>query len=400
MVKPEILAPVGNLEKGLVALAYGADALYMGGPAFGLRARAGNFSRDGLVQMVDLAHQQGARVYITVNIYAHNYDLEPLESYLEFLASLGVDAMIIADPGVFRLAQRYAPQIPKHISTQANVTNREAVCFWEDQGASRINLARELTLEEIQTIAANTNLELEVFVHGAMCIAYSGRCLMSKAMIDRSANRGDCAQSCRWAYTVVEEKRPGEYYSVTGDERASYIFNSRDISMIEHIPQLVASGARGWKIEGRMKSVHYVATVTKAYREARDAYFQNPKDFRTDPLWIEELDKISHRPYGTGFYFSSEGPGQAEDARLSIRSADFLGLVEETQGDLARVAVRARVFAGEELEILTPHGRPFRQRAVLLDGEGSPLEAAHPNDIVYLPIERPLEPFSILRRAH
>jgi len=319
-----------------------------------------------------------------------------LPDYIEKLAALKVDGLIVADPAVFRVAKRQR-DLPIHISTQANVTNWGAALFWEELGASRINLARELTLDEIAAIRDRVSLELEAFVHGAMCLAYSGRCLLSAQMTGRSANLGDCAQSCRWSYALVEAKRPGEYYSLIQEPEGSYIMNSRDLCMIEHIPELIQVGLDSLKIEGRMKSVHYVAAVTKTYREAIDAYLANPDAYQTNPAWLLELEKVSHRPYGTGFYFDPQGPGQAATARQSIRSADFLGLVEGAHQHGALVAVRNRILSGEELEILTPTGPPWRQQVQLYSLEGDPLPAAHANDKVVVPLER-VEQYAILRR--
>jgi putative protease len=394
--RPELLVPAGNLEKARVALAYGADAIYLGGQQFGLRARAGNFTLDEIEVIVEEAHQRGVKVYVTVNIFARNRHLPALPVYIKELAALEVDGLIVADPAVFSLVKRHSP-LPVHISTQANVTNWEAVLFWEKLGASRVNLARELTLDEIAAIRQRVSLELEGFVHGAMCLAYSGRCLLSAQMIGRSANLGDCAQSCRWSYALMEAKRPGEYYPVDQEPGASYVMNSRDLCMIEHIPDLLQAGMDSLKIEGRMKSVHYVATVTKTYREALDAYLANPDDYRTNPAWILELDKVSHRPYNTGFYFDSQGPGQAVKSRQSIRSADFLGVVEGIHQNGALVGVRNHIRSGEELEILAPTGPPWSQQILLYSLEGDPLLAAHANDKVVVPLDK-VEPYSILRR--
>ncbi len=396
MKRPKLLVPAGNLEKARVALAYGADAIYLGGQQFGLRARAGNFTREEIEVIVGEAHQRGVKVYVTVNIFAHNRHLEALPGYVEELAALEVDGLIVADPAVFNLAKRHS-NLPIHISTQANVTNWEAALFWEELGASRINLARELTLDEIAAIRGRVSLELEAFIHGAMCLAYSGRCLLSAQMTGRSANLGDCAQSCRWSYALMEAKRPGEYYPLIQESEGSYILNSRDLCMIQHIPELIQVGLDSLKIEGRMKSVHYVAAVTKTYREAIDAYLVNPQDYRPNQAWLLELEKVSHRPYGTGFYFDPQGPGQAVRARQSVRSADFLGVVEGAHQGGALVAVRNRIRSGEELEILTPTGPPWRQQILLYSLDGDPLPAAHANDKVVVPLDK-VEPYALLRR--
>lgn len=325
---PELLAPAGNLEKLKIALLYGADAVYCSGKAFGLRAGAGNLSPEELEEGVALAHQMGRRVYVTVNIIPHNGDFQDLSEYLLYLASIGVDALIVADPGVLTLARELVPHLPLHLSTQANAVNWRSVRFWQEQGVQRIILARELSREEIAEIRQKTGAELEVFVHGAMCMAYSGRCLLSMYLTGRDANRGDCAQPCRWRYSVVEERRPGKYMALEEDDRGTYIFNSKDLCLIDYIPELVELGLASLKIEGRMKSIHYVGTVTRVYRQALDAYRQDPEAFAVREEWRQELEKVSHRDYTTGFFCH---PPAAEDHDYKsygyIRTYDFVGLV-------------------------------------------------------------------------
>jgi putative protease len=301
---PELLAPAGSPEKLRVALAYGADAVYFAGRNYGLRAFADNFSDEEIAAAIAETHRAGRRAYVTVNIFPHNDDLGALPAYLAFLRDCGADAAIVSDPGVFRLARKTAPELPIHISTQANTVNWAAALFWEELGVRRVVLAREVSLADIRIIRAKTGLELEAFVHGAMCVSYSGRCLLSNYLTGRDANRGECAQACRWRWHVVEETRPGQYFPVSEDRRGTYVFNSKDLCLLPHIPDLVGSGLDSLKIEGRMKSVHYVATVVKVYREALDAYAANPEDFAVRKEWLAEFEKISHRPYTAGFAFA------------------------------------------------------------------------------------------------
>jgi putative protease len=399
---PELLAPAGNLEKLKVAVLYGADAVYLGGRHYGLRAGAGNFSAEEMVEGVRFAREKGVRVYVTINIFAHNRDLEPLPAYLDAICAAGVDGVIVSDPGIADLVKRLQPELPLHLSTQANTTNWASARFWKERGISRIILARELSLEEIKQIRDQVGVELEVFVHGAMCIAYSGRCLLSNYLTGRDANRGDCAQSCRWKYSLVEEKRPGEFLPVEEDNRGTYILGSRDLCLIEHIPELVRAGVNSFKIEGRMKSVNYVAGVVKAYREALDAYLRAPDDYRFDPAWMEEINKVSHRRYTTGFLFGPPGAaGQHYEGEIYLRSHTFVGLVKsyEQKTGLALVEQRNRFAAGDKVEIMVPGGHNFKQKVVsIYDQEGNSLVSApHPRQLVRIPVERPVVPYSIIR---
>lgn len=402
-MKPELLAPAGDLEKLKAAVLYGADAVYLGGRHFGLRAGAGNFGEKEMAEGVRFAHAEGARVYVTVNIFAHNRDLETLPGYLESIRAAGVDGVIVSDPGVVALVKRLHSDLPIHLSTQANTTNWAAARFWEEQGVARIVLARELSLDEIKEIRERVGVELEIFVHGAMCIAYSGRCLLSNYLTGRDANRGDCAQSCRWRYALMEEKRPGEYLAVEEDGRGTYILGSRDLCLIEYIPELVRAGVDSFKIEGRMKSVNYVAGVVKAYREALDAYLRDPENYRFDPAWLEEISKVSHRRYTTGFLFGNPGPsGQHYEGEIYRRSHAFVGLVRDYDGPAgtALVEQRNRFAVGDEIEILVPKGKNFKQKVTeIYDEDGNSVEAApHPQQMLRIPIDRPVPPYSILRR--
>ncbi len=403
MRKPELLAPAGDLEKLVMAIRYGADAVYLGGREFGLRAAAGNFSLEEMGRGIKYAHDHGARVYVTVNIFAHNRHLESLPEYLKKIAELGADAIIVSDPGIFAAAREVVPGLQVHISTQANTTNWASVKFWADHGAERIVLARELSLEEIREIKERVNLELESFVHGAMCISYSGRCLLSSFMTGRSANLGECAQPCRWKYALVEEKRPGQYFPIEEDSLGSYVFNSMDLCMIGHIPELIEAGVDSFKIEGRMKSVHYVATVVGVYRKAIDTYFANPGAYTFDPRWIEEIRKVSHREYTTGFFFGREYlRGENTDTSKYRRDYDFVGIVREylAEKGMAVIEQRNRFAAGDLLEITGPETSGFYQKVThLSDAEGNAIDSApHPQQIVMMPVDNPVKPLDMLRR--
>ena len=403
MKKPELLAPAGNMEKLKMALLYGADAVYLGGKAFGLRAFGGNFTNEELQEAVDFAHKLGKKIYVTVNIFPHNSDIAKLPAYLTFLNEIKVDAILVADLGVFTLAKEYAPDVELHISTQANNTNWAAVNAWAELGASRVVLAREMSLEEIKEIREKCSVELEMFVHGAMCISYSGRCLMSNYLTGRDANRGSCAQPCRWNYALVEEKRPGQYFPVLEDERGTYIFNSKDICLLPYLPDVIASGVDSLKIEGRMKSVHYAASVVKAYREAIDSYFAAPEQFEVKKEWVEELDKVSHRAYTTGFYYGRPTEkDQIYGTSSYTQTSDFVGLVldyDEKTG-FATVEQRNNMKVGQEIEIFQPHLAGYRQiLQEMYNNEGEAIQVApHPQQIVKIRMDKPVEPYGILRR--
>lgn len=403
MMKPELLAPAGNMEKMKMALLYGADAVYLGGKAFGLRAFGGNFSQEELAEAVEFAHNLGKKVYVTVNIFPHNSDIAKLPEYLAFLDSIRVDAILVADLGIFTMAKKYAPHVELHISTQANNTNWAAVNAWADLGASRVVLAREMSLAEIREIREKCHVELEMFVHGAMCISYSGRCLMSNYMAGRDANRGSCAQPCRWNYALVEEKRPGQYFPVMEDERGTYIFNSKDMCLLPYLPDVIESGVNSLKIEGRMKSVHYAASVVKAYREAIDSYFEAPEKFQIKQEWIEELDKVSHRAYTTGFYYGRPTEkDQIYGSSSYTQTSDFVGLVLDYNAEtgFATVEQRNNMKKGQELEIFQPKLPGYRQiLGEMYNDLGEAIDVApHPQQIVKIRMEQPVEPYAILRR--
>ena len=401
--KPELLAPAGNMEKLKMALLYGADAVYLGGKQFGLRAFGGNFSNEELKEAVEFAHNLNKKVYVTVNIFPHNSDIEMLPEYLAFLNTTGADALLVADIGLFMLAKKYAPDIELHISTQANNTNWATVDAWHNMGASRVVLARELSKDEISVIRQKCSVELEMFVHGAMCISYSGRCLLSNYMTGRDSNRGSCAQPCRWKYSLVEEKRPGQYFPIEEDERGTFIFNSKDMCLLPYLPDVIESGVDSLKIEGRMKSVHYAASVVKAYRMAIDSYFENPEAFAVKDEWLEELEKVSHRSYTTGFYYGK--PTEKDQIYTSssyIQTSDFVGLVldyDEATG-FATVEQRNNMKLGQEIEVFQPQLPGYRQLlGEMYNHEGEAIEVApHPQQIVKIRMEAPVEPYAILRR--
>lgn len=402
--KIELLAPAGNLEKLKMAIIYGADAVYLGGEEFGLRASAGNFSMEELKEGIDFAHSRGKKVYVTMNIIPHNEDLEGMPGYIRQISELGADAVIFSDPGVFDLLHQEAPDMELHISTQANNTNWRSAAFWHRQGVKRVILARELSISEIKDIRKNVpgDLELEMFVHGAMCISYSGRCLLSNYMAGRDANRGLCAHPCRWKYYLVEEKRPGEYMPVYENERGTYIFNSKDLCLIDRLPEIIESGISSLKIEGRMKSSYYVATIVKAYREALDAYLADPEGYRFRSEWLDEISKASHREYTTGFFEGKPGGSeQIYESSSYIREYDFVGLVVsyDSSSGIATIEQRNRFVIGDELEVVSPKG-PFRIHRVtsMKNADGEDIEAApHPQMTVYMPME-PVEPYTMLRR--
>lgn len=400
MPTPELLAPAGDLEKLRTALRYGADAVYAGGTHFGLRAQAGNLTVAELGQGAALAHAAGRRLYLTLNAYLRPGELADLEHYLEELRPLAIDAYIVADPGVLTTVRRIDPQRPLHLSTQANTGNAAAAAFWASQGVTRINAARELSLTELRTLAAASPVDLEVFVHGAMCVAWSGRCFLSAALTGRSANRGACTHPCRWSYALVEQTRPGEYFPVEEDARGSYLMNSRDLCLLEHLPALLAAGIASLKIEGRMKSVYYVAAVTRVYRAALDAWRADPVGWRCDPLWLTELDKVSHRPYDTGFLFGhGDGRIHAGDSRYR-RTHDFVGVVETVDAHGRGLVTTRNPFRhGEALELLGPAMRDATfQVSDIVTEDGLPLSRVNPNARVTLPLPSGAQTGDLLRR--
>ncbi len=394
---PELLAPAGDREKLEMALHYGADAVYLAGKQYGLRAFAGNFDPDGLREAVEMSHAAGAAVYVTVNVLPHEAELPKLPDYLAFLADARVDGLIVADLGVMALAKRFAPDVPLHVSTQFGVINSETARMLFDLGARRVVLAREMRLDEIAQLRGHTppELELEAFVHGAMCVSFSGRCLLSNYMAGRDGNGGVCAQPCRWRYHLLEEKRPGQLFEITEDERGTHIMNSRDMCMIAHIPELIAAGISSFKIEGRMKSAYYAAVTTNAYRHAIDDELEG-RPF--DPDWLAECGKTSHREYSTGFYFGD--PGQYYKDNMYSSDADVVAVVERCEGVEAELTERNKFFRGDTLELLNREGKPVRFTADdLRDGEGNPIDCAnHPMMPLRMRLPVPAERLSILRK--
>ncbi|QWV94956.1 U32 family peptidase [Geomonas oryzisoli] len=398
-VKPELLAPAGNMEKLKVAIRYGADAVYLGGKAFGLRNLAGNFTRLELEEAVSYAHGHGVKVYLTVNAFADNEDLPALERYLSEVADIPFDAFIAADPGVVALIAERCPGRDIHLSTQANTTNWRAARFWQAQGVKRVNLAREMSLEGIRETAQRCDMELEVFIHGAMCISYSGRCLLSSAMTGRDANKGECTQPCRWNYSIVEETRPGEYFPIHEDESGTFIFNSKDLCLIEQLPALVECGVDSLKIEGRMKGIYYAASVIRIYREALDRYWEDPQGYRLKPEWLEELAKVSHRGYTTGFLLGKPRDVDHEYLSTYVRNFEFVALVERQVPAGAQVMVRNRLQAGDVLELIG-QGAHFTRFTLdaMTDLDGVPLTVAHPNQQVILTGVEGAGEFDLIRR--
>lgn len=399
----ELLAPVGDLERLKIAINYGADAVYFGGKHYNLRASVG-LTLEEIKEAIKYVRKSGKKAYITINIFPHNEDLEGLPEYIKSVVDLGIDAIILSDPGIFSIVKEVAPEVDVHISTQANNVNYKSALFWHNLGAKRIILARELSLKEIKEIREKTpkTLELEAFVHGAMCISYSGRCLLSNYLTGRDSNKGECAQPCRWKYYLVEEKRPGEYMPIFEDERGTYIMNSKDLCMIEYIPELVEAGVTSFKIEGRNKSAYYVAVVTRAYRKAIDDYLEKGKDYVFDKKLLEEVSKASHRGFTTGFYFGKPGPdAQNYESSKYIRTHDFVGIVKEydPNTEIAVVEQRNRMFVGDKIEIMGPKVEFEQQIEKMWDEEGNEIEVApHPQMIVKIPVKYPVEEFFILRR--
>ena len=405
MRRPELLIPASSLEVLKIAVIYGADAVYIGGEAFGLRAKAKNFSMEEIKEGIAFAHAHDVKVYITANILAHNGDLDGVREYFAELREIKPDALIISDPGVYMIAKEVCPEIERHISTQANNTNYGTYRFWYEQGAKRVVSARELSLAEIKEIRANIpdDLEIETFIHGAMCISYSGRCLLSNYFTGRDANQGACTHPCRWKYAVVEEKRPGEYLPVYENELGTYIFNSKDLCMIEHIPELMESGIDSFKIEGRMKTALYVATVARTYRRAIDDYKQSPELYREHMAWYQEqISNCTYRQFTTGFFFGKPSDeAQIYDNNTYVKEYTYLGIVgERNEEGLYRIEQRNKFSVGESIEVMKPDGANITvtvQRIV--DEEGHDMESApHPKQVLYIDLGQPLAMYDILRR--
>ena len=399
-VKPELLAPAGNFEKLQAALIYGADAVYFGGENFSLRAFGDNFTREEILQAVEFTHALGKKIYAAVNIYARNADFDELADYLKFLDAANVDAILVSDLGVMTLARKIT-DLQIHVSTQANVTNFHAANFFHELGATRIVLARELTRDEISDIKKNCAAELEIFVHGAMCISYSGRCWLSKFLTGRDANRGACTHSCRWKYNLVEETRDGEFFPVASDERGSYVMNSKDLCLLPYLGEVIKSGVSSLKIEGRMKSVNYVAGVVKVYRAAIDSFCDNPENFFVRDEWLDELDKLAHRPYTTGFFLGDGKPTEIYSTSKPKRSANFLGIVREFDAATmtATIEQRGKFSVGTQAEFLQPHGEIFLQTITeMRDADGVEiLSAPHAQQIVKISVDKPVEIWSLMR---
>lgn len=405
MRRPELLVPAGSLETLRIAVIYGADAVYIGGEAFGLRAKAKNFTLEEMAEGIAFAHAHHAKVYVTANIFAHNADLQGVREYFAQLKEIKPDALIISDPGVFALAGEICPEIERHVSTQANSTNYESFLFWHRQGAKRIVCARELSVAELREIRSHVpdTLEIEAFVHGAMCISYSGRCLLSNYFTGRDANQGECTHPCRWNYAVVEETRPGEYMPVYENERGTFLFNSKDLCMAGHIPDLVRAGVDSFKIEGRMKTALYIATAARAYRKAIDDYFKSEDLYGQNlPWYLEEVSSGTFRQFTTGFFYGKPSKeAQIYGSNAFVKSYTYLGIVEgQNAAGLYRVMQRNKFSVGDKIEVMKPDGQTLAAKVLGIEGEdGTPMESApHPKQVLYIDLGFPLNEYDILRR--
>ncbi len=403
--KPELLVPASSLEVLRIAVMFGADAVYIGGEAFGLRAKAKNFSMEEMAEGIRFAHEHDVKVYVTANILAHNDDLEGVRAYFEELKKIGPDALIIADPAVFMIAKEVCPEIERHVSTQANNTNYGTYQFWHSLGAKRVVSARELSMAEIKEIREHipNDLEIETFIHGAMCISYSGRCLLSNYFTGRDANQGACTHPCRWKYAVVEEKRPNEYFPVYENDRGTYIFNSKDLCMIEHIPDLVDAGIDSFKIEGRMKTALYVATVARTYRKAIDDFFESPEKYQANmPWYLDQISNCTYRQFTTGFFYGKPSEeAQIYDSNTYVKEYTYLGIVgEQNEEGLYCIEQRNKFSVGEEIEVMKPNGENITVTVkAIKDEKGADMESApHPQQILFIDLGQPLEKYDILRR--
>ena len=403
--KPELLVPASSLEVLRIAVMFGADAVYIGGEAFGLRAKAKNFSMEEMAEGIRFAHEHDVKVYVTANILAHNDDLEGVRAYFEELKKIGPDALIIADPAVFMIAKEVCPKIERHVSTQANNTNYGTYQFWHSLGAKRVVSARELSMAEIKEIREHipNDLEIETFIHGAMCISYSGRCLLSNYFTGRDANQGACTHPCRWKYAVVEEKRPNEYFPVYENDRGTYIFNSKDLCMIEHIPDLVDAGIDSFKIEGRMKTALYVATVARTYRKAIDDFFESPEKYQANmPWYLDQISNCTYRQFTTGFFYGKPSEeAQIYDSNTYVKEYTYLGIVgEQNEEGLYCIEQRNKFSVGEEIEVMKPNGENITVTVkAIKDEKGADMESApHPQQILFIDLGQPLEKYDILRR--
>ena len=401
---PELLIPASSLEVLKTAVIFGADAVYIGGEAFGLRAKAKNFSMDDMREGIAFAHEHGVKVYVTANILAHNDDLPGVRKYFKELKEIGPDGLIIADPAILEIAKEICPEIERHISTQANNTNYGTYNFWWKQGAKRVVSARELSIKEIKEIRANIpeEMEIESFIHGAMCISYSGRCLLSNYFTGRDANQGECTHPCRWKYSVVEETRPGEYMPVYENERGTYIFNSKDLCMIEHIADLIDAGIDSLKIEGRMKTALYVATVARTYRKAIDDYLEDPKKYEENmPWYLDQISNCTYRQFTTGFYYGKPDENtQIYDSNTYVKEYTYLGIIGEEKDGMYRIEQRNKFSVGEQIEIMKPNGDNVEvvvQRIV--DEEGNEQTSApHPKQVLYVDLGHAADKYDILRK--
>lgn len=402
--KPELLIPASNLEVLKTAVMYGADAIYIGGEMYGLRAKAKNFSKEDMKKGIEFAHQYGKKVYVTANITAHNRDLKGVEEYFRELSEIKPDALIISDPGVFEIAKEVAPELELHISTQANSTNYRTYQFWQKQGAARVVSARELSLEELGELRANIpdDLEIETFIHGAMCISYSGRCLLSNYFTARDANLGACTHPCRWRYHVVEETRPGEYMPVFENDRGTYIFNSKDLCMIEYIPELVAAGIDSFKIEGRMKTALYVATVARTYRKAIDDFYESPEKYRANMEYYKsEIGKCTYRQFTTGFFFQKPDENtQIYDSNVYVKEYTYLGIVSGHNAEGAcEMEQRNKFCVGDMVEIMKPNGENIATKVLkITDVDGSEMESCpHPQQKIFVTFDQKTEQYDLIR---
>lgn len=401
---PELLIPASSLEVLKVAVIFGADAVYIGGEAFGLRAKAKNFTMEEMKEGIEFAHARGVKVYVTANILAHNNDLDGVRAYFEELKAIKPDGLIIADPAIFEIAGEVCPEIERHISTQANNTNYGTYNFWHKLGATRVVTARELSLEEIKEIRANIpkELEIETFIHGAMCISYSGRCLLSNYLVGRDANQGACTHPCRWKYSIVEETRPGEYMPVFENERGTYIFNSKDLCMIEHIPEILDAGVDSLKIEGRMKTALYVATVARTYRKAIDDYQKDPELYKKNmPWYLEQISNCTYRQFTTGFFFGKpDETSQIYDSNTYVKEYTYLGIIGEEKDGMYRIEQRNKFSVGETIEVMKPNGDNTEvtvKRIVTEDGVEQE-SAPHPKQVLYVDLGIKVDEYDILRR--
>ena len=402
----ELLIPAGSLDVLKTAVIYGADAVYIGGEAFGLRAKAKNFTKEDMKEGIAFAHERGVKVYVTANILAHNEDLPGVEEYFEEMKEVRPDALIISDPGVFAIARKILPDMELHVSTQANNTNYGTFLFWYNQGAKRVVTARELSLQEIKEIRDRIpeDMEIESFIHGAMCISYSGRCLLSNYFVGRDANQGACPHPCRWKYSVVEETRPGEYMPVYENERGTYIFNSKDLCMIEHIPEMIEAGIDSFKIEGRMKTALYVATVARTYRKAIDDYLESPEKYRANMEWYKaEIGKCTYREFTTGFYFHKpDATTQIYDSNTYVKNYTYIGTVETVFEDGSfQMEQKNKFTVGETIEIMKPDGRNLAVTVEeIRNEEGEQMESApHPKQILRVRLSETPKAYDILRRS-